>query len=142
MELVLYDIGNNFFNGKALSTQQSPVSQVGSTTSKATSIKQTGGNHSVYEGANSATGKTEHVGRSIQPETRYKQHGRSNPATKKLDYKVIQKGLSLTDARILEQQQIIKHGLNNLPFNKINSIAPSKWHLHDQLKHCVPNSKY
>lgn len=53
---------------------------------------------------------------------------RSRTNRANLTYEIIKEtgNLSYTQARIWEQKEINKYGLNNL-YNKINSISPSYW---------------
>ena len=96
-------------------------------------IKDNGGNYSVYEGIDEATGKVKYVGiTSREPQIRWNEHFRSNTERRFLNYRIINEAsnLSKTNARIWEQNLINQYGLENL-YNKINSISPSYWNLYN-----------
>lgn len=63
------------------------------------------------------------------PSIRIAEHLRSNSLRSTLKFYVEKSGLSREQARVLEQININKYGLNNL-YNKINSIAPEYWKLY------------
>jgi hypothetical protein len=83
--------------------------------------------HSVYTARNPVTGEMEvYVGRTSQGiNTRERQHQRT-PGREGWVLREVRSGLSLEQAKELEQELIIQYGLGNLE-NKRNEIAPNKW---------------
>jgi hypothetical protein len=93
-----------------------------------------GNSHSVYVGYEPDTRNIKYVGRTGQePSVRFGQHKRSDSPRAGLDYDVYSPestGMTLMDARILEQQLINEYGLGKNGgqlLNAINSIAPKYW---------------
>jgi RHS repeat-associated protein len=90
------------------------------------------GNYSVYQGVN-ATGEIKYVGiTSREPAMRFAEHLRSGTERSLLQYEGIKgaTGLTQTQARILEQNFINRHGLwgnGGSLLNLRNSIAPQNW---------------
>ena len=65
-----------------------------------------------------------------EPHIRFKEHLYSHTERSTLDYHEIQTGLTLAEARSIEQQWINQYGLmknGGQLFNKINSIAQQYW---------------
>ena len=91
------------------------------------------GKYSVYQGLDRSTEVVKYVGiTSRTPATRFAEHLSSSTARSALQYRLIPgaEGLTKTQARILEQNLINQHGLNNL-LNLRNSIDPKYWWLYD-----------
>lgn len=89
------------------------------------------GPYTVYKGVDPQTKETKYVGiTSREPDIRFQEHLRSNTPRAKLEYTPIYRGVSYTEARILEQTLINRYGLDNL-YNKINSISPKYWDQHN-----------
>jgi len=86
------------------------------------------GAHVVYQGINPATKAVEYVGITMRdPAIRWAEHA-LDPEKAHLVFRLVKgaNNLTKTEARVLEQKLINKHGLGNL-LNKINSIAPKYW---------------
>ena len=86
------------------------------------------GTHLVYQGFDKA-GAVKYIGiTGRDASVRFGEHLSSGTARSLLRYEVVPgaTNLSKTGARILEQNLINQHGLNNL-LNVRNSIAPKKW---------------
>ena len=89
------------------------------------------GPYSVYEGVDPRTKETKYVGiTKREPNIRFLEHWRSNTPRANLEYNPIYRGISYTEARILEQTLINRYGLDYL-YNKINSISPKYWDLYN-----------
>ena len=91
-----------------------------------------GGTNVVYQGIDKVTGLVRYVGITQRdPAVRFGEHLRSGSARSLLDYDVISGATNLTriDARIIEQNLINQHGLDNLE-NVRNSIAPQFWSIY------------
>lgn len=87
--------------------------------------------YKVYEGLDKASGVVKYVGITNRKATmRWAEHIAKGGGKELLDWRIIDGATNLTknQARIIEQTGINQAGLNNL-YNKINSIAPARWHL-------------
>lgn len=64
------------------------------------------------------------------PDVRFREHLNSGTERANLDYKPIETGFTLKQARIMEQNLINKHGMiknGGQLYNRINSISPKYW---------------
>lgn len=92
------------------------------------------GSHVVYQGVDKS-GVVRYVGRTKRaPSVRFGEHRNAiGTGRELLQYSERAKGLTKTQARVLEQQLINKFGLQKNGgslLNKINSIAPKYWQQH------------
>ena len=126
----MYDVGLQYYNGDI-----SGYSAAGQMAMAGLGVRGIYKAYSVYRGIDH-TGAVKYVGITRRnPQDRFSEHARAYGTGKEnLRYRTYNNTgtLSRTNARVYEQQQINQHGLGNL-YNRINSISPSKWNLHDGL---------
>ena len=127
-----------YFGAKALvermvaTSVEGGVAEATAIAAAATTTAKEVGKYSVYQGFDAAN-KVGYVGiTSRTPAIRFAEHAASNTARSTLRYRVVDGATSLTktQARILEQNLINQHGLENL-LNLRNSIDPKYWWLYD-----------
>jgi hypothetical protein len=87
------------------------------------------GTYSVYRGIDPISGDVKYIGiTKREASVRFAEHAASGTAKATLRYEVIKGAANLTktEARVMEQNLINRHGLDNL-YNIRNSISPQYW---------------
>ena len=83
-------------------------------------------NHTVYGLVDPKTGRTEYVGRTVNPAAREQAH-KNNPNRQHLQFTIIETGLNAIEARGVEQIEMMYHhtiNTTNKMNNQINGISP------------------
>lgn len=122
--------GRNFFTGKGklpplTSEELAALNQGIASESDLALIP--GGKYTIYRGYDPLTKETKYIGMTGRKfQDRVNEHLRSKTPRAKLEYEIIGYANTKLQARILEQQNINKYGLENL-LNKRNEISPLYW---------------